>query len=392
MNTKIDRIKGVNLGNWLVLEKWMSPALFEGTTAEDEYYLPAQLSREVYEARIRQHRSEYINERDFVYIRSLGLNSVRIPVPYFIFGDREPFIGCVEELDKAFAWAKRYGLTILIDLHTAPGSQNGFDNGGISGVCKWAQSPREVEFVLTVLERLCRRYGSHESLLGVQILNEPISEEMWDVMDIQKRYPPVDPIMAAGSKGISTEFLKEFYYTAYDRMRRFLPEEKYVIFHDDFRLKEWKDFMREERFKNVILDTHQYLMVAEMQGATQSLEGYLHHIREVYEKDIEEMQEYFPVICGEWCLFNSLACGRDTKGGQSILNGAMEALGSMPDEEEKRHIYSALCKAQIAAWNKGSGYYYWSYKLLTDTVNTKGWEGWDAWDLGRCAAFGWFTE
>lgn len=27
-------IKGVNLGNWLVLEKWMSPALFDGTTAE----------------------------------------------------------------------------------------------------------------------------------------------------------------------------------------------------------------------------------------------------------------------------------------------------------------------------------------------------------------------
>lgn len=39
------KIKGVNLGNWLVLEKWMNPALFEGTTAEDEYYLPRQLSR-----------------------------------------------------------------------------------------------------------------------------------------------------------------------------------------------------------------------------------------------------------------------------------------------------------------------------------------------------------
>ena len=57
-------IKGVNLGNWLVLEKWMSPALFEGTEAEDEYYLPRQLSREVYEARIRIHRSEYITEQD----------------------------------------------------------------------------------------------------------------------------------------------------------------------------------------------------------------------------------------------------------------------------------------------------------------------------------------
>lgn len=50
-------IKGVNLGNWLVLEKWMSPALFEGTSAEDEYYLPRQLPKDVYTARIQIHRS-----------------------------------------------------------------------------------------------------------------------------------------------------------------------------------------------------------------------------------------------------------------------------------------------------------------------------------------------
>ena len=65
------KIKGVNLGNWLVLEKWMNPALFEGTTAEDEYYLPRQFSPEVYEARIKIHRSEYITERDFVTIKSI---------------------------------------------------------------------------------------------------------------------------------------------------------------------------------------------------------------------------------------------------------------------------------------------------------------------------------
>ena len=113
-------VKGVNLGNWLVLEKWMSPGLFAGTTAEDEYYLPTQLSPQVYEARIKIHRSEYITERDFAIIKSIGLNAVRIPVPYFIFGDRPPFIGCIEELDHAFAWAEKYDLQILIDLHTAP--------------------------------------------------------------------------------------------------------------------------------------------------------------------------------------------------------------------------------------------------------------------------------
>ncbi len=34
-------IKGVNLGNWLVLEKWMSPSLFAGTDAADEGWFPA---------------------------------------------------------------------------------------------------------------------------------------------------------------------------------------------------------------------------------------------------------------------------------------------------------------------------------------------------------------
>lgn len=78
------KIRGVNLGNWLVLEKWMSPSLFDGTTAEDEYYLPMQLDRSVYEARIKQHRSEYITERDFITMRAIGLNTVRIPVPYLV--------------------------------------------------------------------------------------------------------------------------------------------------------------------------------------------------------------------------------------------------------------------------------------------------------------------
>lgn len=383
-------IKGVNLGNWLVLEKWMSPALFEGTTAEDEYYLPTQLSPEVYEARIKIHRSEYITERDFVTIKSMGMESVRIPVPYFIFGDRKPFIGCIEELDKAFNWAEKYGLTILIDLHTVPLSQNGFDNGGISGVCKWAQNPDEVEFALSVLERLAKRYGNRKGLFGIQPLNEPITENMWETMDIQNRYAPADQEMAKGSAPITMKFLRQFYLDAYDRISAYMPKDKYVVIHDGFELMEWKDFMQEEKYSNVILDTHQYLMVAEARGCSQTIEGYLKYIREELEPQITEMEKYFPVICGEWCLFNSLACGCDTKGGQSVLNGVEGSRQESFSPEKKKEIYEALAKAQLELWEKGSGYYYWSYKLLTDTVNTPGWIGWDSWDLGRCYDFGWF--
>ncbi len=65
-----------------------------------------------------------------------------------------------------------------------PGSQNGFDNGGISGVCKWSKKPESVEFTLSVLERLAKRYGKRSELWGIQILNEPITERMWNIMDV----------------------------------------------------------------------------------------------------------------------------------------------------------------------------------------------------------------
>ena len=212
---RIMKVKGVNLGNWLVLEKWMSPALFAGTTAEDEYYLPRQLSKEVYEARIKIHRSEYITERDFVTIKSMGMEAVRIPVPYFIFGDREPFIGCIEELDKAFNWAEAYGLQILIDLHTAPLGQNGFDNGGICGVCKWSKHPEEVEFVLSVLERLAERYGERKGLWGIEVINE-LPEEKFDSV-----------VLAVAHQlftGIDIESLSKTRSVVFD-VKGFLPKE-----------------------------------------------------------------------------------------------------------------------------------------------------------------------
>lgn len=386
-------VKGVNLGNWLVLEKWMSPALFEGTDAEDEYYLPQKLSPEVYEARINVHRSEYISERDFATIKRIGLNTVRIPVPYFIFGDRPPFIGCIKELDKAFAWAEKYDIGILIDLHTAPLSQNGFDNGGICGVCKWSQTLEEVDFVLNVLEKLAKRYGQRKALMGITPINEPITEEMWKTMDVPGRYPPVDKELAKGSAPNTMEFLHDFYNKAYDRIRPNIKNDAYVVFHDAFQMKAWKEFITQPRFTHVMLDTHQYLMMAEAMGCEQTLNGYIKYIQENYAKDMEEVQSYVPVICGEWCLFNSYVVGADTKGGQSVLNGMDYTQNTNKmTEETKKHLYAQLANAQLAAWQKGSGYFYWNYKLLLDTVGEPHWRGWDCWDLAKSVDLGWFPQ
>ena len=74
------------------------------------------------------------------------------------------------------------------------------------------------------------------------------------------------------------EFIRGFYLEAYDRIRKHMPEDKYVVFHDAFCLKAWKDFMREDKYKNVVLDTHQYLMVAEMKGCQQTVEEYVKYV------------------------------------------------------------------------------------------------------------------
>ena len=42
----MDKIIGTNLGNWLVLEKWMQPFIFQGSDAEDETWLNRNVSKE----------------------------------------------------------------------------------------------------------------------------------------------------------------------------------------------------------------------------------------------------------------------------------------------------------------------------------------------------------
>ena len=81
------------------------------------------------------------------------ISSIRISI--------RAFLGCIEELDKAFNWAEKYGLQILIDLHTAPGSQNGLTTAARAACASGSQDPDEVEFELT-----SKLYDS-DYLLGV---------------------------------------------------------------------------------------------------------------------------------------------------------------------------------------------------------------------------------
>lgn len=365
----MEHIRGTNFGNWLVLEKWMKPDVFKDSGTEDETWLCRKEDPEKVKARLTEHRNTYITEDDFAYVASLGLKSIRLPVPYFVFGDRPPFVGCIEYVDKAMEWAEKYGLQILLDLHTVPHSQNGYDNGGITGVCKWCHYPDEVEFALTVLERLAERYGKRQGLYGIEVLNEPIS---WIVyITAPSTGKAADKEEAKGSGYVPLPFLRRFYTDAYQRMRKHLPTDKTIVFHDGFRFTSWNRFFRESKFENVALDTHIYIFA--MESFVPIRKPWAYNLFVQYNKwALKQVQKNVRVIVGEWCISNRYAISGETA-------------------EIRKKRFNEIAKMQLDVWNDAYGWFYWNYQLLRDR-NEPTDELWkESWDLSRCIRNGWIN-
>ena len=378
------KIKGVNLGNWLVLEKWMLPELFEGTGAEDEVWLNRKMNPAELKEKMKEHRDTFITEQDFAFIKEQGIWLLRIPVPYFIFGDRPPFNGCVEYLDKAFDWAEKYGLQILIDLHTVPGSQNGYDNGGLTGVCKWCKNPEEVEFALTVLERLAKRYGQRQGLYGIEVLNEPISFLVYATAPSTGK--AVDKEEAKGSGYVPLPFLENFYRNAYRRLRKILPENKTIVFHDGFRLRHWGKFFRKEHMKNVVLDTHIYIFAMES-----FVPIHMPWVYQIYIKSqqrlIERIQKDVPVVVGEWCICNKYA--EKAVSGKSAEKPSDRSAQADAQDELRKKRYLEIAAMQLQAWESGAGWIYWSYQFKPNRKEPLDEKWKESWDFSRCVENGW---
>ncbi len=357
------KLRGVNLGNWLVLEKWMNPKLFEGTTAEDETDFCAQLGDERF-ARLKAHRDTYITLKDFEFIRDCGLNAVRIPVPHFIFDDYAPYVGCIEYLDRAFEWANRTGIKILIDLHTVRDSQNGFDNGGICGVCKWHLKQENIDHTVSVLKMLACRYKGNNALYGIEFLNEPITDEMF--RHIKQRYIATDAKRAEGSCGVPDDVLRSFYTRCYRELRAILDDDTALVFHDGFRLDHWKDFMREPEFKNVVLDSHPYVGFAASALENPSLADVLDISLNKMAEALTEMSKYFPIMIGEWCY--SFPENAYTADMNPVMRDAMICA-------------SAACQTYV--FERADSWFYWSYKLISEP---------QGWDFRKALANGWVPK
>lgn len=375
------KLRGVNLGNWLSLEKWMEPKLFDGFEGEDELDLFEKLPREEAMARLRAHYETYITEDDFAFMAEAGVNLLRIPIPYYIFGeeDRPASIDC---LDRAFDWAEKYGMKILVDLHSVRGGQNGFDNSGACGLCTWHKHPEYVEETLCLLETLARRYAARKALFGIGPINEPANANIMSLNAFLfgKQYPE----RVEQSEPVPDSILEQFYLEVYRRIKPLLPADAVIVLSDQFDLSHWEQFMPADEYPGVWFDAHKYLTFSEgmfaydglpsayayrakadqIQGGL-ILQNYLRLIRDVFAAEVLRAAKYHPVLVGEWCLVQNM---EDIKKAQSA--------------EEVRALYRQLADAHLEIWEQAEGGAYWSYKVDDPELP-------DAWDFRKCVKNGW---
>ncbi|OZJ01521.1 hypothetical protein BZG36_05463 [Bifiguratus adelaidae] len=180
-------IRGVNLGGWLVLEPFITPSLFTQfdpkLNVRDEWSFCTALGPEEARRQLIRHYDTFVTEADFKHISELGLNHVRIPIGHWAIETQppEPYVEGVawNFLLRALNWARKYGIRVMIDLHTAPGSQNGFNHSGHSGkigFLKGVSGTTNGNRTTTILVEMTRRLNQHQWANVVplfDVLNEP---------------------------------------------------------------------------------------------------------------------------------------------------------------------------------------------------------------------------
>lgn len=393
---------GVALGGWLLLEPYITPSLFLEFNAtsknvsdipDDEYHYCEYLGQDEAIKRLSNHWDTFYNESDFEAIKNYGFNMVRIPIGYWAFDmlPEDPYVlGAQEYLDKAIDWAHKYDLKVWIDLHGAPGSQNGFDNSGLflANEPGWQDKQEYVNLTLLVLQQIYIKYGSQEfskeygdTILGIEVLNEPLGPKL----DMSK--------------------LKSFYNQSYLDARAYQDTNNTIVFHDAFQSAGYWDNFLDSRGKlsgrlqnyNIMIDHHHYEVFSSGQLGV-SIAQRITNIKN-YSSGLGDESSH-PSVVGEWSAaltdctpwLNSVHYGSRWEGTYPFTNNPIEdkSIGTCANindwskwtDQHKRDTRKFI-EIQLDQYESNTkGWIFWCYKTET-TIE---------WDFKRLVEFELFPQ
>ncbi|KAI3883374.1 hypothetical protein MKW92_039620 [Papaver armeniacum] len=310
-------------------------AIFRMTFAsnmEGDYQLGNAYGREEAKRVINNHRSSFVTQQDFEFLSAKKINTVRIPVGWWIKDDSKPegpdypYVGGSSAyLQKALDWAQAYEIKCIIGLHAAQGSQNGMAHSGSrDDSIEW---PSYTKQTLEVIEFLASNYGKHPALLGIELLNEPHAPQ------------------------ISLDVLKPYYLKAYETVRKYSSDTAYVIICQRLNTSDSFEIYNANELKglsNLVVDFHFYNLYTDFFKNIRPFES-IQYINKERRQQVDSLNAANGplVFVGEWV-------------------NSFERSASLTE-------YKDLSKAQLEVYGSASfGWAYWTLK--TETFQFQDWD------------------
>jgi endoglucanase len=205
-------VKGINLGNWLVPEGYMFKFTQARAPKEIAGVIEGLIGAEAASRFWNEFRQVYVAEDDIRFIKAAGFNTVRVPLHWRLFV--EPAEGTADRfegpgwqlLDRLVQWCRESGLRVIIDLHAAPGGQTGVNHDDGTGFPLTFYVPHYRRLTIALWRALAAHYRDEPTILGYDLLNEPISPYS-DEAYLNPRLEPLYRDIVAAIRSVDTNHL-----------------------------------------------------------------------------------------------------------------------------------------------------------------------------------------
>lgn len=191
-------LTGTNLGNWLIPEGYMFKFKDAGSPRLINQVFTELIGPDKTAAFWKKYLDNYITKEDIHYLKSTGMNSIRIPFHYKMFttesylGSNDPNRG-FELMDKVIKWCKAENLPVILDMHCAPGGQSGDNIDDSDGYPFLFENEPSKQLTIAIWKRIAAHYKHETIVIGYDLLNEPIAH----YFDTAKLNPYLEPLYKA---------------------------------------------------------------------------------------------------------------------------------------------------------------------------------------------------
>jgi hypothetical protein len=193
-------LRGANLGSWLLLEPWMSPVADAVDDNTMRNTLTSRFGDATKDMLIAAYEGAWTQAGDFDDMAALGMNVIRLPFWYLNLENADGSLraDAFTELDWAVSEAWKRCIYTVLDLHGAPGSQNGNLGSGVQGPSNLWTSDADKAHTVAIWQRVASHYVGNPAVAGYDLLNEPFGapndQERWDMQNsLYQAVRGVDP-------------------------------------------------------------------------------------------------------------------------------------------------------------------------------------------------------